>query len=130
MSLNDITILNDSNWENIIEKGEIPAVVMFSSPTCPYCRQMEPYYAEFAEEFKDKIIFGKLDISESHTTASRYGVMGTPTFKFFCKGKPIQELVGAVYPSIIKKTVEEALVNGEKCVSSTTWIPPGITGYG
>ena len=129
MSLNDITILNDSNWENIIEKGEIPAIVMFSSPTCPYCRQMEPYYAEFAEEFKDKIIFGKLDISESHTTASRYGVMGTPTFKFFCRGRPVQELVGAVYPPLLRKTIEDALKHGPGCMEKSTKVDHGISGY-
>jgi hypothetical protein len=55
--------------------------------------------------------------------------MGTPTFKFFCKGKPIQELVGAIYPTLIKKTVEDSLKQGLQCVNNTTWIDLGITGY-
>ena len=59
----------------------------------------------------------------------RYGVMSTPTFKFFCEGRPVQELVGAVYPHILKKTVEDALQHGSECVKKTTKIDTGISGY-
>jgi thioredoxin 1 len=129
MSSKDVLELDDSNWEKTVEKGKKPVVVMFQSPTCPHCRQMEPSFEQYAEEFKDKILFAKLDISKSMTTASRYGVMGTPTFKFFCKGKPVQELVGAFYPSLIKKTIEEALERGPQCLENTTWVDSSISGY-
>ena len=122
--------MNDANWESTVEKGKKPIVVLFSSPSCPFCRQMEPTFIEFADEFKDKIVFAKVDITQSPTIASRYGVMGTPTFKFFCSGKPVHELVGAIYPAVLKKTVEETLENGPACVGQTTWKPPEITGYG
>ena len=99
-------------------------------PTCPHCRQMEPYFDQYSEDYKDKIIFAKVDISKSPTIAARYGVMGTPTFKFYCKGKPVHGLTGAMYPTLIKKAVEESLEHGEDCVNSTTWQAPEITGYG
>ena len=44
-----IVELNDANWESVVEKGEKPIVVLFSSPTCPYCKQMEPYLEENAQ---------------------------------------------------------------------------------
>jgi thiol-disulfide isomerase/thioredoxin len=128
--MKDVKIFDDSNWEKSVEKSDIPVVVMFSSPTCPYCKQIEPSFIEYAEEFKNKVIFAKVDISKSPTIASRYGVMGTPSFKFFCKGKPVYEMTGAVYPSLIKKAVQDTLENGELCTSSTTWKAPEITGYG
>jgi thiol-disulfide isomerase/thioredoxin len=130
MSLKNITNLDDSNWEKTIEKGDKPVVVMFSSPTCPYCKQMEPYFNEYGGEYKDSIIFAHVDITKSPTIAARYGVMGTPTFKFYCKGKPVHSLTGAMYPTLIKKAVEEALEHGEDCVKNTTWNAPEITGYG
>ena len=130
MSLENIFILDDTNWEKTVEKGDKPVVVMFSSPTCPYCKQMEPYFNEYSEEYKEKIIFAKVDITNSPTIAARYGVMGTPTFKFYCKGKPVHGLTGAMYPTLIKKAVEESLEHGENCVKSTTWQAPEITGYG
>ena len=129
MSSNNLVLLNDANWEKTVEKGDKPVAVMFSSPTCPYCRQMEPHFNEYAAEYKDKIVFAKVDISESPTIANRYGIMGTPTFKFFCNGKPVQELTGAMYPSLLKKAVEESLEHGLSCAKSTTWIDSGIDGY-
>ena len=99
----DVIELDDKTWEKTVEKGDKPVVVMFSIPTCPYCRQMRPYFEEYAGEYKDKILFAEVDISKSQTITSRYGVMGTPTFKFFCKGKPINELVGAIYPAICRQ---------------------------
>jgi thioredoxin 1 len=122
--------LDYSSWETTVEKGEKPVVVMFYSDMCPYCKQMEPSFFEYAEEFKEKVIFGRVNVINSPTIPHRYGVMGTPTFKFFCRGKPIYELTGAIYPSLIKKAVEENLEYGERCVKNTTWHAPEITGYG
>ena len=129
MSSENLVILDDANWEKTVEKGDKPVAVMFSSPTCPFCQQMEPHFNEYAAEYKGKIVFAKVDIAESPTIASRYGVMGTPTFKFFCNGKPVHELTGAMYPSLLKKAVEESLEHGPSCAKSTTWIDPGIDGY-
>lgn len=121
--------LDYKTWEKTVEKGKKPVVVMFSSPTCPHCRQMRPYFEEYATDYRDKIIFAEVDISQNQTIASRYGVMGTPTFKFFCKGKPINELVGAIYPTLLKKAVEVSLEHGSQCADNTTWIDSSISGY-
>ncbi len=129
MSSDTLVELDSGSWEKTVEKGDKPVVVMFSSPTCPYCKQMEPYFKEYAAEYKDKIVFAEVDISKSVTIASRYGVMGTPTFKFFCKGKPVHELTGAMYPSLLKKAVEDSLEHGSECVDNATWVDLSISGY-
>lgn len=129
MEKKNVIQLDDTSWESIVEKGKKPVVVMFYSDTCAFCKQMEPYFYEYADVFMDKIVFARVDIINNPTIPSRYGVMGTPTFKFFCKGKPVYEMTGAVYPSLLKKAVEENLEHGDKCVEKTTWVSPGITGY-
>jgi thiol-disulfide isomerase/thioredoxin len=129
MNNQDVIELNDTNWEKKVEKGEKPVMVMFYSTTCPHCHIIEPHFNEYATEFKDKIVFAKVNIMNNPTIIGRYKIMGTPTFKYFCKGQPIQELVGAVYPTLLKKIVEESFQHGFQCVENTTWINPGITGY-
>jgi thioredoxin-like negative regulator of GroEL len=129
MTDENIVEVDDTNWEKIVEKGEKPIIVMFYSPACPHCQEMAPHFTSYASEFKDKVIFAKLNIVNNITTASRYGVMGTPTFKLFCNGKPVQELVGAMYPALLKKAIEDTFEHGSKCVKDTTWFDPGITGY-
>ena len=121
--------LDDTTWEKTVEQVDKPVFIMFSSPTCPHCAQMEPHFVEYAKEFKDTVVFAKINIANSPTIASRYGVMGTPTFKFFCHGKPVSEITGAIYPTLLKKTVEEGLQSGPKCTENTTWLDTSITGY-
>lgn len=122
--------VDDRNWEKTIEKGEKPIVVMFYSPNCSYCHTMEPFFHQYADEFKKTIVFARLNILANQWTAERYGVRGTPTFKFFCSGKPVSELVGAVYPAILKKMVLEVLEHGESCAKNRTEINYDISGYG
>jgi thioredoxin 1 len=121
---------DDLVWEKTVEKSGRPVAVMFYSPSCPYCRQMEPYFRTYAGEYRDAILFVRLNVTSSPWTAERYGVRSTPTFKFFCDGRPVQELVGAVYPALLKKIIDDVLVHGKECASHATAIDYEITGYG
>jgi thiol-disulfide isomerase/thioredoxin len=78
--------VSDTTWEGEIERGTLPAVVMFYSETCPFCKQIEPFFRQFAGEFGEKLLFARLNVSENPWTIERYAVRQTPTFKFFCTG--------------------------------------------
>ena len=121
---------DDLNWEKTVEQGVKPVAVMFYSPSCAFCHQMEPYFKNYAEEYKDSVLFVRINIMTNQWTAERYAVRSTPTFKFFCYGKPVQEIVGAIYPALLKKMVEEVLVHGKECARNSTTIDYEITGYG
>lgn len=122
--------VDDRTWEKTVEKGKSPVAVMFYSPACAFCHQMEPYFKSYAEEFKNSIVFVKINILTNPWVAERYGVRSTPTFKFFCNGKAVQEMVGAIYPTVLKKMIEEVLVHGKECAKNSTAIDYEITGYG
>jgi thioredoxin-like negative regulator of GroEL len=127
----DILIeVNDVTWERSVEKSAKPVAVMFYSPDCAFCHQMEPYFRNYAEEYQKEVIFARLNIITSQWTAERYGVRSTPTFKFFCDGKPVREMVGAIYPTLLKKMVDEVLLHGKECAKNSTAIDYEITGYG
>ena len=122
--------VDDLIWEKTVEKSAKPVAVMFYSPTCIHCHQMEPFFKQYASEFKDSVVFARSNILTNPWAAERYGVRSTPTFKFFCNGKAVQEMLGAVYPAILKKMVEEVLVHGKECAKNSTAIDYEITGYG
>jgi len=128
MSEKSVIELDDRNWETLVEKAGKPIVVMFYSPTCPHCMAMMPHFEKYADEFKGKILFARIDINRNPFTTGRYGVMATPTFKFFCSGRPVQEFVGEIYPTLLKKITEEALEYGSSCSSRSTPIDFNI-GY-
>ena len=103
MSNSKIIELSDVDWGKKVEKGDKPVFIMFYSQTYPYCTQMEPYFNEYANEFKKKVIFARVNVTSNPTIISRYGIMGTPAFKYFCKGHPIKETSGTIYSTLLKK---------------------------
>ncbi len=122
--------VDDQIWEKNVERSPKPVVVMFYSPTCVFCHQVEPYFRNYARDYRETVVFARINILASQWTSERYGVRSTPTFKFFCSGKPVREMVGAVYPALLKKMIDEVILHGKECAASSTQIDYEITGYG
>ncbi|MDD4254858.1 MAG: thioredoxin family protein [Methanofollis sp.] len=125
----DLVEVTDTTWEAAVEKGKGPAVVMFYSPTCPFCKQIEPFFRQFAGEHRGQILFARLNAIGNAGTAERYAVRQTPSFLFFCGGKAIQQIVGAAFPALLKKNIDDFLKHGEGCAQSSTEIDYDISGY-
>ena len=127
--VSDILEIKDKDWNKKILQSSKPVFVMFYSPTCPNCHTIKPYFDQYSDEFKDKVLFASMNVFENQKTASLYHILGVPTFYFICNGKPVNSIVGAVYPSLLKKTIEDGFQFGEDCRKKTTWLDSGITGY-
>jgi thioredoxin-like negative regulator of GroEL len=121
--------VNDQTFSDMIEMHDGPAFVIFQSVTCQHCRTITPYIREYAGEFSGRVLFATIEVGQNPRVVERFGIRSTPTFKFFCKGKPVQELVGAVYPAIIKRQIEEFLLYGNECAANSTEIDYEISGY-
>ena len=121
--------VDDQTFSQMIETRDGPAFVMFQSAGCPHCRTIAPYIREYAGEFAGRVLFATLEVGQNPRVVERFGIRSTPTFKFFCKGKPVQELVGAVYPAIIKRQIEEFLLYGNECAANSTEIDYEVSGY-
>ncbi|GAA6035819.1 hypothetical protein JCM8097_005721 [Rhodosporidiobolus ruineniae] len=78
-----------------------PAVAaMFTSPTCPPCTAIKPYFEELARQHgsgQKRILFVlvEMGVGSGGEVASEYGVRATPTFIFFARGEKIGECKGA-----------------------------------
>jgi thioredoxin 1 len=62
-----------------------------------------------AKEFSGKVKVTKLNVDESHTTTSQYGVRGIPTLILFKGGKILDQIVGSVPKARLKALIEKAL---------------------
>jgi thiol-disulfide isomerase/thioredoxin len=49
--------ITDLTREHTVEQSNKPVAVMFYSPTCASCHQMEPYFRKYAGEYQDSVIF-------------------------------------------------------------------------
>ncbi len=114
---------NAANWgDDVLESNEL-IVVEFWHPQCPFCRTLEPILNELANEYAEKLKFAKFNVLESpqnQELAMKYGIMGTPTLKFFCGGKPVQDIVGALTKDYVRQGIEFAIKKHRECAEKST----------
>jgi thiol-disulfide isomerase/thioredoxin len=125
----DIKELGVGNFDEGLRTDKL-VIVEFYTNSCPNCVAIAPVYAKMSEEHELDAVFAKVNAQTHSELAVRYGVMGTPTFKFFCKGQPIGELVGAIPATMLRNTIKDYIRHRMECASKTTRITYEIDGYG
>ena len=102
-------ILTDANFEEIVLKSDKPVLVDFWAEWCGPCRVIGPIVNEIADDYKDKIVVGKLDVDSNPGVSSKYGIRNIPTVLFFKNGEVADKQVGAVPKSNLVNKVEALL---------------------
>jgi len=123
MTYETIITTNTANWQEEVLEANKLVVVMFWHQQCPYCRILEPIFAELSREYSNRLKFARFNVlenQENELLAARYGVMGTPTLIFFCQGRPIQDFVGALTKDFVQQGMEFALKKHQECASRST----------
>ncbi len=102
--------LNDANFEEMILKASVPALVDLWAPWCAPCRMVAPVVEELAADYQGKAVIGKLNVDENPGIASRYGVTSIPTLIFFKDGEARDQMIG-VPAGNAKRVIEDKLKN-------------------
>jgi len=100
--------LTDKNFEQEIQKAEIPVLVDFWAEWCMPCSMIGPVLEKLAEEQKEKITLAKVNLDEAPLTAQKYSVDRIPTVILFKWAKPISGFLGARPEQEIKQWLEES----------------------
>jgi len=101
--------VNDKNFASEVLNSDLPVLVEFWATWCGPCRSISPIVEELAKEFSGRVKVTKLNVDESHTTPSQYGVRGIPTLILFKGGKILDQIVGTVPRTRLKALIEKAL---------------------
>jgi thioredoxin 1 len=104
-----VVILTDANFEEMVLKAEKPVLVDFWAEWCGPCRVIGPLVQEIAEDYKEKVIVGKLDVDSNPAVSSKYGIRNIPTVLFFKNGVVADKQVGAVPKGNLVNKVEALL---------------------
>jgi thioredoxin 1 len=102
----NLTNVNDGDFEQQILKSELPALVDFWAAWCGPCRTVGPVVEELATEYAGKIKVAKLNVDDNKETPTKYGVRGIPTLMLFKDGQVVDQIVGAVPKSRIKELLD------------------------
>jgi len=85
-----------NNFDEIALKSDKLVVVDFWAEWCGPCRLIAPIIHELAEEYADKVVFGKVDVDSNGALAGQFGIRNIPTVLFIKGGKVVDKQVGAV----------------------------------
>ena len=90
----NILKLTSENFEQEVLKSEGKVLVDFYADWCGPCKMMSPIIDEIAEEGKEYIKVGKVNVDEVSDIAQEYGIMSIPTIMLFEKGETIKTFIG------------------------------------
>ena len=100
--------VTDESFEQDVLKSDTPVLVDFWAEWCGPCKQIAPALEQIAEELSGQVTIAKINIEESPTTPSRYGVRGIPTMMLFKGGQMASMKVGAMPKAKILEWLAEA----------------------
>ncbi len=103
--MSDILKINDSNFEETINKNNL-VVVDFWAEWCGPCQMFASIFEDFAKDNKD-VVCAKLNIDDSPKVAEKHNVLSIPTIMVFKNGKVVSQQTGAVPKSLIQSLVDE-----------------------
>ena len=101
--------LNDVNFNEVVLNSDKPVIVDFWAEWCGPCRMVGPIVEEIGEEYKDRVIVGKLNVDTNPDTTIRFGIRNIPTVLFFKNGAVADKQVGAVPKSNLVNKLEALL---------------------
>ena len=102
-------VINESNFEEIVLKSEIPVMVDLWAEWCVPCRNIAPFVDALALEYEGKAIVGKANIEDSPEIASRYGVRNIPTLLYFKGGELVDKQVGLTSKANLASKIDALL---------------------
>ena len=82
----DIVVLNDQNFEEVVEKNELMWLIAIYSPKCGICKRLLPQWLKASKRLKGKAVFAIIDGTINRKIAKRFSLKGYPLIKILSPG--------------------------------------------
>jgi len=107
--MKSLTHFSDSNFKQDVLESDLPVLVDFWAEWCGPCHMLAPIVEQIAQDYQGRVKVGKLNVDENPQIAAQFGIRGIPTLLLFDKGKPVEQIIGAVPKAQIKTKLDAHL---------------------
>ena len=99
-----------------------PVMVEFSAPWCVYCRRLAPALESVAEEYRDTLVFGAVNIDDEPELARSEEIEVVPTLLIYQNGQVLGSIVAPESRAQLVAFIEETLQHREQEANVTKHI--------
>lgn len=103
-------------------QAEQPVLVEFSAPWCVYCRRLTPALESVAEEYRDTLVFGAVNIDDEPELAQSEKIEVVPTLLIYQNGQVLGSIVAPESRAQLVAFIEETLQHREQEANVTEHI--------
>ena len=82
-----------ADWHGI-ETSAKPVFLDFWADWCGPCKMLGPTFERLAEQFGEKVTFGKVNVDEVPEIANKFGIRSIPTLILLQGGNVVETMVG------------------------------------
>ncbi len=113
--IHDVTI---ENFQTMVidSSARQPVLVDFWADWCNPCQQLTPVLHKLADEYKGAFMLAKVNSDEQGELAAKAGVRSLPTVKLFIDGQIVNEFMGALPESEVRKFLDQYIQSGNGSV--------------
>ena len=90
-------------------RGEKSVLVEFWAPWCVYCRRIEPAMTKLAEQFRDDLVIGQVNIDDEPLLSHLEQIEVIPTFVLYRDGKAVSSIVAPESKAALESFIREGL---------------------
>ncbi len=102
-----VAAVTDESFEAEVIQSSQPTLVDFWAVWCGPCKTVAPVVEELSSDYDGRVKFTKMNVDENVNTPVRFGIRGIPTLLLFKEGKVVDQIVGAVPKSKLKKMIDK-----------------------
>ena len=98
--------ITDATLNEVLATDKL-VVIDFWAEWCRPCKMVGPIIDQLSEEYKDRVVVGKIDVDNNDEATSKYGIRNIPTVLFIKNGEVVDKVVGAGAKTLFTEKMEK-----------------------